>query len=752
MIVRQGIRMRKEYKKAIICMALLGLSVCPSYAAEDPNIVVKKLYSDFLDRVPTSAELATGVATLNQDQGQQTRLRQALLTSLASNQNLSQFPHKGPTTAVLSAQGMLSDADQNKSCSELREMYGIPEARTPNYIDDEAMQAPQKIGSIDYGKLSCADFEREFLQKGVLDRSVTLAQQCLFDKASLRITKSNIRLDCKGSLFRGGTPDAPEKAFGIGLIQNDKDSPRDASSMVPITNVAIRNCNFENYKTSGITLENQFNRSNKADQAYYEKLLIPMQNANIFDLPGNATNADILRDKSPKNFYIGNVTVRNTANAGIYVFNSISRVDINNVKLIHTRHGIYQDYGTRDITVRNSCFMNSGVTDPRKARDAKGAFINPISRGEGVAVDSSARNNFVSNLFYKPSAGALYFYKNCWESHNNYKLPEENLRPYSTSRGGQFPRRQPPSFNLVKNNVMVGGVFAVKLAARQWSDMGGNEANCGDRPVATVLEHGEKIGIFRDYASQNAVIKNLFFNPVNAVANQDDYNQIVANVFRGTKGQGPVTDTQYETAVQIGHVLDEKYKPDKKIKGSLVIGNKSYVSGISNLFDLYMFYPSYAAEPQNFLLNTHTPQAPLKYPVNTAVDPWSAPFLYSQGEIGLSILAMNKYKVSFNCKNSSLMSCNGQAACKPGHQIYDSRAICNLKDNSSDLSQLALVPSRTMKVTAVSRDPGPSFCQINERNLSVGQYPISGELPITYGCSSGSGCSVNGELVCQGWK
>jgi len=452
--------------------------------------------------------------------------------------------------SLVKSNGVLSNEDTplTEACTTLLGRFGLKHKTLSNYVNESTLQPPVTM--------TCAEFQSQILKKGsngtfsgAITKSIRLKTACIFPKTTLEIQASNVIFDGGGSTFTGGTPDNVILGSGITFQSNDNNSVVPARNQTPIENVLIQKCNFENYSASGVFISNKFNRRNDADISFYQSILLPMHEGNTFDAVGEASPADILRQLSPKNISVRYITVRNTKNAAFYVQNSVTNVDFSYVKAMFTRSGSYLDFGTRGINIRNSCFFKVGYPDPRR----KDTSMDRVGR-EAIAVDASASNNIYHNLFYKSYGGAVHLYKNCWESWEN--AAHDLL--------AQYPRRQSSDQNTILGNVIVGGKIGVSVAHRQWGSNAYSStksedvvAHCGDRYINSFLKDKSASGhgvytyrTYQDYAKDNRIMNNTFFNAAIPIRLNDDGNTVQANVFRGNASSeivvvGSTKDLQY---------------------------------------------------------------------------------------------------------------------------------------------------------------------------------------------------------------
>ncbi len=413
----------------------------------------------------------------------------------------------------------------DEDCGALRRRFSVADFARP------ALAAETK-SSPAVQTFDCSAFRATFLgggQSGTarIDRSLRLTEACRFSDVDLLIAASDVTLDCGGSVFVG----TRERLQGLHLLTREEATagPWLASSTL-VDRVVVQNCGFERFRF-GVYLSNAYNRRNSFDVAEYERVLSGMRNDGRWDLPGQPSPADSLRALSPRNITLRNVSVRR-ARVGIYVHDHLQNVEIDGVRIERSRVGIYLDHGSRAATIRNSCFLGSAGR-------------------ESIAVDASAANLIVGNLFYQNSKGAVALYKNCSE---NVQLTH------------QFYRRQWAAANRIAHNVFVApdtdtrSPAVIEIASRQWR--ASNTPPCGDQK----WRYGAKV-LTRDYAQFNLVDHNRFYMLSSrlAVRVRDDANAVRDNTFFVNVGaRGPL--------LQIGDARDVALL-GHPVEGNQLLGN-----------------------------------------------------------------------------------------------------------------------------------------------------------------------------------
>ncbi len=419
-----------------------------------------------------------------------------------------------PANVTLPKQLFLSATQlEAESCNELRQHYRIPDF--PRNASADVGTASSERPALEVG---CQEFQNLFLagrSQGVahIDRSVRITEACTFRGTSIVITAPNVSLDCGGSTFVG----SKKLMRGLSLRVNTETSTTPGSQLQPIDQVQVSRCNFSRFRF-GIHLSNALNRYNRQDAQLYDRILTGMFEQGRWDTPGRSSPADQLRALSPKNVRLSHLTVSD-AKVGIYVHDHMVGVDVSHVTVRGARVGVYLDHGSRQATIRNSC------------------FLEPRGR-ESVAIDASAGNLVAGNLFYLNPKGAVALYKNCSE---NIDAPH------------QFYRRQWSIGNRVTHNAIISRRreasprASIEIGSRQWQ-ASRRKRDCGDVP-----RNGSKGARMPDYAQFNLVDSNLFVTGGTGLRINDDSNAARANLF--------VVDERFRAPViVIGNQFDLEYR------------------------------------------------------------------------------------------------------------------------------------------------------------------------------------------------
>lgn len=322
-----------------------------------------------------------------------------------------------------------------------------------------------------------------------------LSSRCNYAGVTFTISSSNTTLDCANQLlyFQG---DGDGKAAIDILGETDE----------PITNVTIRNCYIAGYH-QGIAIH-RTNTKQEKDEQY--GLYTDSGETAASRYVHLMASDDKLRQRAPHNIRLENVHVGCTVHEGIYVYNHVTNVSMQNVSVASTRKGpgIYLDSGSRHIQVHDSCVAGS--------------------QREGIAVDSSAFNVISKSRFANNGNGGVLLYKNAGEC---------TVDVSGDCHKRLLPRTQHSEGNLIEDNIFLNETKAVWVASRASKDYFGNDLTHGD-PIA--LEHIPEPGdyrayrYYRDYAERTTIRRNEFRDTrADAVVIEDDHALVADNIFYG---------------------------------------------------------------------------------------------------------------------------------------------------------------------------------------------------------------------------
>lgn len=345
-----------------------------------------------------------------------------------------------------------------------------------------------------------------------LTTSSHLDPACVY--AGFDIRSSGVTLDCQGATIRSA-PGAGGR--GIEVI-----SP----AGVAMTDVTIRNCTVEGFLNSIKITRDGFRTL--AEGVEYDH-----------------TTARMLIEK---------VKVSGSRGVGIYVDGYVSDTTIQDSTIRNAGgSGIYLETGSRQSKVLRNNFLDNGFIEngpAGRAYEFSGVtfWFWGIGR-EGLSIDGSYENVVEDNVFSGNSAGGIFLYKNCGE------YPE---------RERYFERRYPSDDNRIAGNLFLGGTNGVWIGSR----MGENTfpMECTD---PAYVENGAT-RVVLDYAKDNEVVDNVFWEVTHGVRVEDDGNRVERNQFLGT---GParhavIVGTPYRSTIL-----------DHPVTGTVVADNVSEITG-----------------------------------------------------------------------------------------------------------------------------------------------------------------------------
>lgn len=314
-------------------------------------------------------------------------------------------------------------------------------------------------------------------ERTVITRDSHLDPSCVYT-GGFEISTSNVTLDCREALIQGAEGTGNR---GISIA---------APEGTELTGVTVRSCRIEGFLNSIRVLREGF-RSFERDEEY----LHPTSN--------------ILLEKN---------IASQSRGVGIYVDAYVSDVTIRrNVVSQAGSAGIYLETGSRRNIIEQNLLANNGYRE-------NGPNGQPFSLAgidfwfwgvgrEGIAVDGSYENTIRRNLFSGNSAGGLFLYKNCGE------YPESPR---------YFERRFPSDRNLIEYNVFLSGRNGIWVGSR----MGENTLPMECTDDAYISEPLRRVVL--DYAADNTIRKNSFYDVTYAIRIEDDGNEVVENRFFGS--------------------------------------------------------------------------------------------------------------------------------------------------------------------------------------------------------------------------
>lgn len=337
----------------------------------------------------------------------------------------------------------------------------------------------------------------------VIDASMKLPENCVFEQVTVRLSGSDIDFDCNNAVFNGMTKvgrneyrdeyRVEEAPHGIAFFIGDNEN-----TAVRSGNINIKNCQIINY-------------------IHAVDVQLSLTAATRAALRKGEADEDVLRAKAPANIRVINSKIINTHGSGIYINRYVTGFQLLNSSLKGAGGpGLYLDAGSRSATVDGSVLEGNGYfsyDDKARVREAR---RSDKSRREAIAIDASTRHVITNNTFRDNADGGVYLYKNCWEHADN---------------PNQLPRPEGADFNRIEGNKFIKETTGVWMAERADRDLSGFE--CGDALIYENTNDDKKY--YRDFARENSVINNTFDNNGFAIRVMDDANVIRGNTFAGSE-------------------------------------------------------------------------------------------------------------------------------------------------------------------------------------------------------------------------
>tara|TARA_R110002072_G_scaffold542_3_gene4342 strand:+ start:9275 stop:10729 length:1455 start_codon:yes stop_codon:yes gene_type:complete len=303
-----------------------------------------------------------------------------------------------------------------------------------------------------------------------------LDPSCVYT-AGFDIATSDVTLDCRNAVIRG--------AVGTSLRGITIAAPEQTE----LRGVTVRSCRVDGFLNSIRILREGF-RSFESGEEYLHATSDIVLEKNVFS---RSRGVGVYIDA-----YVSDVTVRD---------NVISEAGST---------GIYLETGSRRNMVDHNLLINNGFRE--NGPNGQATRLNGIDLWfwgvgrEGIAIDGSYENTIRDNTFVGNSAGGLFLYKNCGE------YPESPR---------YFERRFPSNDNVIEQNRFMKGRNGIWIGSR----MGENTLpmECTDEPY--IVEPLRRVVL--DYAANNTIRANAFFDVTYAIRVEDDGNEIIENRFFG---------------------------------------------------------------------------------------------------------------------------------------------------------------------------------------------------------------------------
>lgn len=328
------------------------------------------------------------------------------------------------------------------------------------------------------------------------------------------ISTSGVTLDCRDALIRG---ESGTSARGIWI---------EAPPGSELSDVTVRGCRVEGFLNSVRISRSGYRSFERGEEYLHPTANIVLEN----------------------NWFTGSHGV------GIFVDAYVSDVSIrDNVISEAGSAGIYLETGSRRNHVERNLLLENGFREngPNGQVFSLGGidfWFWGVGR-EGIAVDGSYENTIRYNTFLGNSAGGVFLYKNCGE--------------YPASPR-YFERRHPADANLIERNSFWGGRNGVWVGAR----MAENTLPMECTDPAYISEPLRRVVL--DYAADNIVRSNLFFDVTYGIRVEDDGTEVVDNLFfaRAADHHAVIIGTPDRTEVLA-----------QPVNGTILRGNESYIVG-----------------------------------------------------------------------------------------------------------------------------------------------------------------------------
>jgi parallel beta-helix repeat protein len=340
-----------------------------------------------------------------------------------------------------------------------------------------------------------------------------LDPSCIYSKG-FDIHTSKVTLDCRGARVRQG-PGAGSRGINI-----------QARAASELENVTVRNCRVEGFLNSVRIWREDFRSLARGEEFLHPTRRIVLEQNQFRDSHGVGVFVD---------GYVEDVIIRDNLVTGA------------------GSSGIYLETGSRRNVVRRNLIVDNGYRENGPGGQhfriaGLDLWFWGVGR-EGISVDGSFENVIRENYFEGNSAGGIFLYKNCGEYPDSPRY---------------FERRTPAAGNLIQENVFRGGINGVWVGSRMAENT--LPMDCTDPAyVDTAIRR-----VVRDYAPDNTILKNAFYDVTYGIRVEDDGTAVVANTFEASSPD--------HHAVIVG-TPDRTELLGEPVRGTFLKGNRSSIEG-----------------------------------------------------------------------------------------------------------------------------------------------------------------------------
>lgn len=310
-----------------------------------------------------------------------------------------------------------------------------------------------------------------------LTASAHLDPSCTYT-AGFDITASGVTLDCRNALIKGA-PGASNRGIAI-----------TAPEEVALSDITVRNCRVEGFLNNLRVMREGFRAFAEGEEWEHPTSNILLEDNTFLDARGVGVYVDA---------YVSDVSV---------IDNEVRRAGST---------GIYLETGSRRNLIAENSLLDNGYREngPNGQAFSFGGldlWFWGVGR-EGLAIDGSYENTVTGNAFMGNSAGGIFLYKNCGEYPDAPRY---------------FERRDHADRNLIEDNVFLGGRNGVWVGSR----MGENTLPMDCTDPAYVDQPARRVVL--DYAADNVVRGNDFYEVTYGVRVEDDRTTVEGNTFSGS--------------------------------------------------------------------------------------------------------------------------------------------------------------------------------------------------------------------------
>ena len=500
-----------------------------------------------------------------------------------------------------------------------------------------------------------------------LPASRTITKKLLF----VGPESSDLVFDCNGATLV--TPEFDDNANRLLITTRKTTNARGEPIWQRPENLLIRNCNVH----GNVRLQGMSNSGENGD------LKLSSYKA------GHTQRA---QDRAPKNVTLDHFKFVTNGAIPLYILPGITYFTVKNSLFLGESDSvaIYLDAESAFNTIKNNTF------DIKASREV-------------IAIDGSARNYILGNLFTEVELGGIFLYRNCGEKGT--------------------VRQQPPMHNQIINNIFENSRGNPKDPVIFVSSRDGNRNYCDlDKKPAVGL--GSNLDN-RDFARQTVIAQNQIVRIDLKKAFKFGKTAAPYHLFQNVSVSEP--KAQKSGCFVDGASPSEFLKDGQSTSWMLSKTGHQVCDGFKRSCVDGKVTKTAAACPK--------PPAPGKTP--TPPSPSTPPAASNTSSIECSI-------------NSSNEGCTKTFSCPAGKKIESIKAVCDLEAGLLEKNSVANLKAGLLKVVTASDKIKDGSCFIDKIKIQKSEKSLSslkGQTSVKYGCrekdGNGGDCQIKGEVTCR---